>query len=113
MPEIRKKGNFLQISIFHSVGCSVNEMWKVENNHQISIFHSVSCFVEIDQKVNITVITTLETDWPQEATLSVIIKSYIENWILNVGPNFTTVRITLWLCFGFCKMSYRGHFSGI
>ena len=37
------------------------------------------------QKVYITVITTLETDWPQEATLSVVIKSYIGNWILNVG----------------------------
>ena len=31
-------------------------------------------------KVNITAITTLDTDWPQEA-----IPSYIGNWILNVG----------------------------
>ena len=45
-----------------------NGIWKIENNHEISIFHSVGCFVK---KLNITVITTLETDWPQEATLSV------------------------------------------
>ena len=36
-------------------------------------------------KVNITVITTLETDWAQEATLSGVIKSYIGNQIVNVG----------------------------
>ena len=37
------------------------------------------------QKVNITVITTLDTDWPQEATLSVVLNSYIRDWVLNVG----------------------------
>ena len=53
-----------------------NEIWKIENNHQVSIFHSIGCIVKIDQliwKVNITVITTLETDWPQEVTLSGVI----------------------------------------
>ena len=83
--EIWKIENFHHISIFQSLGCFVNEIWKIENNHQISIFHSVGCFVTLIKKVNITVITTLETDWPQEATLSVVINSYNGNWIQNVG----------------------------
>ena len=48
------------------------EIWKMEKkNDQISIFHSAGSFVEVRYgKVSTTVITTLETDWPQEVTLS-------------------------------------------
>ena len=80
----------------------------MENHHYVSIFHSIGCIVKIDQliwKVNITVITTLETNWSQETTFSVVINSYTGNWIL---PNCTTVRLTLQLCFDFC---FRSHFS--
>ena len=62
--------------------------------------------------INITVITTSETDWPQEATLcghqKLQWKQDSECW-----PNCTTVRITLWLCFEFCKMYFISHFSGV
>ena len=65
------------------------------------------------KKVNMTVITTLETDWPQEATLREAINSY--HWKLDskCWPNCATVRITLWLCFEFCKMYFRSYFSGV
>ena len=66
---------------YHKVN-DVPEIWKMESNHKISVVHSVGCFVKIDQE---TVIVTLETDWPQEATLSVVINSCIGNWTLNVG----------------------------
>ena len=60
----------------------------MENRKQLPdfhIFHSVGCLEKLIKKLNITVVTTLETDWPQEATLSVVIKSYIGNWTRNVG----------------------------
>ena len=94
----------------------INEMWKLENNHQISIFHSTGCFVKIDQliwKVNSTVITTLETDWPQEATLGVVINSYVANWILNVGQIVPLSESHCSFVLDFAKMYFRFHFSGV
>ena len=60
----------------------------MENRKQppdLHIFHSVGCLEKLIKKLNITVITILETDLPQEATLSQVVNSYIGNWTRNVG----------------------------
>ena len=88
----------------------------LENNHQVSIFNSIGCVVKMDQlirKVNITVITTLETDWPQEPTLIVVINSHVANWILNVGQIVPLSESHCNFVVDFAKMCFRFHFSSV
>ena len=47
VPENKKKFH----QIFQSLGCFVNEIWKIENNNKIPIFHSVGCSVQLDQEI--------------------------------------------------------------
>ena len=61
----------------------------------LEYFDDLNIFLYYPSVLLPTVLTTLATDWPQEATLSVAINSYIG----NCWPNCTTVRITLQLCF--------------
>ena len=94
----------------------INEIQKIENNHHIFIFYFIGCIVKIDQliwKVNITVITTLETDWPQEAALSVVINSRVANWILNVGQIVPLSESHCSFVLEFAIMYFRFHFSGL
>ena len=102
--------HFLQISILHSVGCSVNEMWKMQI---ITIFPSPILWLFCKNWSGKLTSQSLQ-HWRQighKKPLSV----WSSTVTLETGfrTNCTTVRITLQLCFEFCKMYFRSHFSGV
>ena len=61
-------------------------------------------------KVNIKVIPTLERDWPQEATLSVVINSYIGNWNWMLTKLYYCQNHTAALFLNFAKWSCISRF---
>ena len=77
----------------------------MENRKQPPDFHLLGCYIKIDQLIwNITVITKLETGWPQEATISVVI---------NILKILLLSESHCKFVFGFAKMYFRFYFSDL